>query len=252
MPSSSASSSRVGEAGRRLHTGRPQRAGGRRPLVCVSSGACRPFSGPSRTPFAASSISPIAPAARDAVVHASTRAARPRRALPAVALRGAAPRLRSPDLVLDEADELPLGSGASPARATRSTSRPRGGARLQPDRAQQHRRQRRPRFRRLVPARRVARHDSPERIAEDFILFTSEEFGFFEPRRRRDGQQPDAAEKESRSARARARKERSRDRTADGLAGDDEGLRRVTTRTCRRTRKRCSTPKTRGLAVYAR
>jgi len=65
------------------------------------------------------------------------------------------------------------------------------------------------------------------RIAEDFILFTSEEFGFLRARRRRgDGQQPDAAEEESRSARARPRQERPRDRPPHRLAGDDEGVTR--------------------------
>ena len=46
------------------------------------------------------------------------------------------------------------------------------------------------------------------RLSEDFILFTSEEFAFFDlADRRGDGQQPHAAEEESGSAGARARQE---------------------------------------------
>ena len=95
----------------------------------------------------------------DAVVHApAPRAAGARRALLAVAraaLRRDVDRLAA---VLHEADELPLGSGAIAGTSYRDRrGRPGRRARLLPHRAQQHRRQRRSRLRRVVPPRGLAR-----------------------------------------------------------------------------------------------
>ena len=62
------------------------------------------------------------------------------------------------------------------------------------------------------------------RLAEDLIIFTGEEHGFFDLADCvGDRQQHDAAEEESRPAGARARQDRPRDRPADRLAGHDEG-----------------------------
>ena len=109
--------------------------------------------------------------------------------------------------------------------------------------------ERRSRLRRVVPARRrrsAMVHLS--RIAEDFILFTSEEFGFFEladtaatgsslmPQKKN----PDPLE----LVRGKS------GRVIGHLAGwltTMKGLPSGTTRICRRTRKRCSTPRTRWM-----
>ena len=62
------------------------------------------------------------------------------------------------------------------------------------------------------------------RLAEDVIIFTSEEFGFFElPGPVRHRQQPDAPEEEPRPAGARAREVRPRARAPRRVARDDEG-----------------------------
>ena len=96
----------------------------------------------------------------DAVVHApAPRAAGAGRALPAVALpRRFAAIIDAPRRACcDEADELPLGSGAIAGTSYAiDVARARPRARLLARRRQQHRRQRRSRLRRVVPARGVA------------------------------------------------------------------------------------------------
>ena len=120
----------------------------------------------------------------DAVVHASApRAADPRRAFLPRARRRAAARSRAARRrCCDDADELPLGSGAiagTSYRDRRGTARPRSRllaassatASTPPAIA--------------ISSRRFSTSSSLtmvhlSRLAEDMILFTSEEFGFFE------------------------------------------------------------------------
>ena len=118
----------------------------------------------------------------DAVLHApAPRAADPRRALLSRARRRAAARSPPLDTVLDEVDELPLGSGAiagtSYAIDVRALA---GAARLLPHRANSiDATGDRDFVASFLHACALAMvHLS--RLAEDLILFTSEEFGFFE------------------------------------------------------------------------
>ncbi len=68
-----------------------------------------------------------------------------------------------------------------------------------------------------------------------------------------DRQQHDAAEEEPGSAGARARQDRTGRGQTDRLARDDEGAARAgTTRTCRKTRRRSSTPKPRSRRRWVR
>ena len=96
----------------------------------------------------------------------------------AAAFRRDAARLAA---VSQEADALPLGSGAIAGNSygidvTALARAPRVLAR----RRQQHGRRRRSRLRLVVPPRRVAGMVHVSRLAEDMIIFGSEEFGFFD------------------------------------------------------------------------
>ena len=153
---------RIGEAGRRLHTGRSRNEQVSVDLPgCISSGACPSCSG---------AIAAAVRAARRAGRSSAGESLMPsythmRRAQPMlvahfllVALRGASPRRRSASARrLVRSTSCRSVRGRLPGRATRSTSSAGRGARLLAYRAQQHRRQRRSRFRRIVPPRRGAR-----------------------------------------------------------------------------------------------
>ena len=177
---------RIGDAGRRLHTGRS-----RNEQVAVDLRLYlkrripeiqRAIAGDDRGSFVA-----LADRAGDALMPSYTHLRRAQPvlvvALPAVALRRASPRRRSPrPRCSHEVDELPLGSGAIAGTSYRDRR-----ARRSPT---------------ALGFGRIARNSIDvsgdrdfvasflhaaslgmvhlSRIAEDFILFTSEEFGFFE------------------------------------------------------------------------
>ena len=209
---------RIGDAGRRLHTGPlAQRAGRGRSAALPEAPHPDDPAGDRR--HRARRFVDLAERAGDALMPSYTHLRRAQPVLVAhfllshcAALRRDVDRL---DAVLNEADELPLGSGAiagtSYADRRRRRSPPRSASRAS---------------RATASTSAAIATSSPSflhaaslgmvhlsRIAEDFILFTSEEFGFFElADARRDRQQPDAAEEEPRSAGAGARQERPRDR----------------------------------------
>ena len=177
---------RVGDAGRRLHTGRSRNEQvSRRSAPVPEAAGSRAAGRPSRTLVAG-----LARAGRrggrraDAVVHApAPRAAGARRALlPRARRRASAATTPASTSSSTEIDELPLGSGAIAGTSYPiDTACARPDARLLARRRQQHRRHRRSRLRRrrsCTRARLAMVHLS--RLAEDLILFTSEEFGFFE------------------------------------------------------------------------
>ena len=149
----------------------------------------------------------------------------------------------------DEADALPLGSGAvagTPLRHRRRGAAPAiSASRASWPTAWTRRRIAISRRRFSMRCTLTMVHLS--RLAEDLIILTGDEHRFFELSDALcTGSSIDAAEEESGSARARARQNRPHARTPRRVADDDRrDCRPVTTRICRRTRKRCLVRKTR-------
>ena len=241
---------RVGDAGRRLHTGRS-----RNEQVAVDLRLYLKRRVPQIQRAIAGSVRALvdlADRAGDALMPSYTHLRRAQPVLVAhfllshcAALRRDVDRLTA---VLAEADELPLGSGAIAGTGYAIDVKALADA---------------------LGFARVARNSIDasgdrdfvasflhaaslgmvhlSRIAEDFILFTSEEFGFFElddraatgsslmPQKKN----PDPLEL------VRGKSGRVIGRLTGWLA-TMKGLPPATTRICRKTRKRCSTPKIRG------
>ena len=213
---------RVGDAGRRLHTGRSRndqvsldlRLYLRRRIPLLEQGPGPPRRR-MRGPGGARGIR------RDARLHPpAPRAAGARRALPAGARGGAPPRRRSPCGRGGRGRRNAAGLGR---RRRHQLRRRHGGARpparLLARRGQQRGRVVRSRFRLVVPARVGAGHGAPEPAVRGPHRDDERGVRLLRPRRRHDDrQQPDAAEEEPRSARAGPRQGR-RARSASSPAG---------------------------------
>ncbi len=218
---------RVGDAGRRLHTGRSRNEQVSVDLRLYLRRRIPLLQQKLRATIAA--FADQAEKAGDALMPSYTHM---RRAMPvlvshfllshAAALRRDHARLEA---AREEANALTLGSGAIAGTGLRDRHRvPRRETGLCARRAEQHGRLVRSRLRGDVSVRGGAVDGAP--VAHCGRLHPDDRRGVRLLRARgfvRDGEQHDAAEEEPRSARARARQGGTRDRTPDGIPRHDEG-----------------------------
>ena len=219
---------RIGDAGRRLHTGRSRNEQVSRRFPAVPP-AADPRGSDARSRLLVEALAHQAESAGQAVMPSYTHLRRAQPVLVAhVWLSHAAAFRRDVDrfeTARHEADVMPLGSGAIAGTAyddRRASGWPSrlGFSRMSPNSIDTSGdRDFVASF--LFACSMAMVHLS--RLAEDVILFSSEEFGFSRgPRLGRHRIEPDAAEEESGSARARARQVGKGHRSAHRLADDDE------------------------------